>query len=544
MTPDVHDVLSTISPSPAFLRIDGPSIAVRDPSIGRSADGESKPRLGDLEPDGLAPGGYALRVADVDGRGEVFIDAPDDAGFRNAAATLAMLNTATPGQLPQLSIRDEPALPWRGTIEGFYGAPWSHEARLEHLRFCAANKLNNYAYAPKDDPYHREKWRELYPAGELARLAELVSEAVRLGVTFTYTLAPGLSMTFSSTKERELLFAKAEQLWGIGLRSFALLFDDIPPTLQQQADIDEYGADERASGYAHGIVCAEFQDRFLMPRGGERLVMVPMNYAGGESTPYRRGLAESLPKDTLVWWTGADIVVGEVTRADIDAAAASFERDLLLWDNFPVNDFDFGRLFLGPLLGRTTDLTGSRLVGVNANPMIHPTASQLGLVTVADWAWNPRDYSPAFSARRALGVVAGSLAPLIQPLVAVTSAWPPSADRSPEFTAATAAALSGDDGAYERLDQALSSLVSLPRTLADADDELVREVRPWLDAAATEARIAQAATEILASGRVASAEEKSRIRGDFDALDALSKGEPNVLRTLLGDYTRAVLDRT
>ena len=39
----------------------------------------------------------------------------------------------------------------RGVVEGFYGTPWKHDARLEVMSFLAARGMNAYAYAPKDD---------------------------------------------------------------------------------------------------------------------------------------------------------------------------------------------------------------------------------------------------------------------------------------------------------------------------------------------------------------------------------------------------------
>ena len=43
----------------------------------------------------------------------------------------------------------------RGVVEGFYGTPWTHDARLEVISFLAARGMNAYAYAPKDDARHR-----------------------------------------------------------------------------------------------------------------------------------------------------------------------------------------------------------------------------------------------------------------------------------------------------------------------------------------------------------------------------------------------------
>ncbi len=55
------------------------------------------------------------------------------------------------------------AIPLRGIVEGFYGTPWTTTDRMDILGFCGEHGLNAYIYAPKDDPYHRDKWREPYP---------------------------------------------------------------------------------------------------------------------------------------------------------------------------------------------------------------------------------------------------------------------------------------------------------------------------------------------------------------------------------------------
>lgn len=41
-------------------------------------------------------------------------------------------------------------------------------------------KMNAYIYAPKSDPYHREKWREPYPASELDRMKELIKQLMKI----------------------------------------------------------------------------------------------------------------------------------------------------------------------------------------------------------------------------------------------------------------------------------------------------------------------------------------------------------------------------
>ena len=48
---------------------------------------------------------------------------------------------------------------YMGIVEGFYGVPWNFNIRADLLQFCGEYKLNSYIYAPKDDEYHRSKWR-------------------------------------------------------------------------------------------------------------------------------------------------------------------------------------------------------------------------------------------------------------------------------------------------------------------------------------------------------------------------------------------------
>ena len=46
------------------------------------------------------------------------------------------------GQVPLTKITDWPDIEFRGSVEGFYGGPWSHQARLSQIKFYGENKLN------------------------------------------------------------------------------------------------------------------------------------------------------------------------------------------------------------------------------------------------------------------------------------------------------------------------------------------------------------------------------------------------------------------
>jgi hyaluronoglucosaminidase len=270
----------------------------------------------------------------------------------------------------------------RGVIEGFYGAPWTHEERLDLIRFCGAHGLNTWVHAPKDDPYHRKRWRQPYPEPELERFAELVREAERNGVEFAYAIAPGLSIREGDESELEALDAKREHLRSAGVATFQLLWDDIER--------------EAVSPEAQ----AEISNRFAR---GESLVVCPMGYAGTGDSPYRRAFAPRLDPQIVVYWTGPEVVSLGINREALDTTVQRFHgHELLLWDNYPANDFAPETLFLAPLRGRDPRLAEGRLSGTVANAMLHAVPSKLALATVADWARDPASYDALESYERAL----------------------------------------------------------------------------------------------------------------------------------------------
>ena len=287
-----------------------------------------------------------------------------------------------------------------GVIEGFYGPPWTHEERLDLIRFCAAEGLTTWVHAPKDDPYHRDRWSEPYPDDELARLGELAHAAREAGVDFAYAIAPGLSICYSQERDFEQLVAKCEQVRSVGVSTFQLLWDDVEHTFSCAQDDERYGHEERPSAAAQ----AELSNRFAasVDQTG-RLVVCPMGYAGTGDSAYRRVFRRLLDPGIVAYWTGPEVVSLAIAREELDAAVARFgDRDLLIWDNYPVNDFDPGRLFLGPLRGRDPRLASGRLVGLIANAMLQAVPSKLALATVADFVRDPGGYDALRSFGRAL----------------------------------------------------------------------------------------------------------------------------------------------
>jgi hyaluronoglucosaminidase len=249
-------------------------------------------------------------------------------------------------------------------IEGFYGRPWSWDERLDVMAWCHERGMTDYVYAPKDDPLHRARWRDPYPADELDGFERLASAGtLRLG----FALSPGLSIDYGSRDDRDALAAKVDQVVAVGVHLVVLAVDDIPPA--------------PGLGRSHAELTAWLAEHL---DGRAEVVLVPTDYTSVRPTPYLDDLASGCPPEVPIAWTGPTVICDQLTAADArHRASALGDRLPLVWDNYPVNDsLMTDRLFLGPLRGRDpalADLTSGWL----ANPMVQPRASKLPLASVA-----------------------------------------------------------------------------------------------------------------------------------------------------------------
>ncbi|XGA30571.1 beta-N-acetylglucosaminidase domain-containing protein [Virgibacillus sp. CBA3643] len=345
---------------------------------------------------------------------QIVLAGKDKTGTYYAAQTFGEIIQEKQGSswIPSVEIRDWPEMPLRGSIEGFYGPPWTHEDRLNQIDFYGDNKMNTYIYAPKDDPYHRDQWREPYPKEELNELKELINKSEENHVDFTFSLSPGNTICYSDDEDFDLLMDKMDEMWDSGVRSYAVFLDDIPYELHCEQDVEKFEDDPNPVAAAHAYFLNRFNDEFLEGKeDAERLITVPTDYSGMGASEYRERFAEVLDDDVIVMWTGPNVVSEEITAEQAKEASESFQQhDLLLWDNFPVNDIDRNRLFLGPLVNRDADLIDNGVIGLTSNPMNEAEASKIPLYTIADYAWNPSSYDPEESWERSIESFGGNAA--------------------------------------------------------------------------------------------------------------------------------------
>ncbi|WP_380779683.1 beta-N-acetylglucosaminidase domain-containing protein [Sphingomonas sp. R86520] len=338
--------------------------------------------------------GYTI-VSMPAGRGGVVTLAGHDAdGLFHAAQTFRQI--AARPFIPALVIHDHPAMPIRGTIEGFYGAPWSMADRTKHLEFLATVKANTYVYSPKDDPYARARWREPYPAATLSALGTLAATARRNHVDFVYAVSPGPSVCFSDPADLQALEHKFDAIRSIGVDSFYVALDDIEYAKwncdRDKATFGPSGAE--AAGIAQSRLLNAVQTQLAKADPKARpLIMVPTEYYDAKETPYKAALRKYLDPRIVVQWTGTDVVPPAISVPDALAATKAFGRKTLLWDNYPVNDYaqTTGRLLMAPYARRQAGLSGE-LTGILSNPMNQEAPSRVAVTGVAAFAWNDEAY--------------------------------------------------------------------------------------------------------------------------------------------------------
>src|SRR5438477_4997227 len=119
-----------------------------------------------------------------------------------------------------------PAAPL-GLIEGYYGRPWSWEARLATAEFLGRHGYGFFIYAPKADPYLRRRWREPHPARTAAQIAAFAEACGRLGVAFGVGLSPFEIYRNFDGEAKAALADKLSRLDALGVRHLAILFDDM-----------------------------------------------------------------------------------------------------------------------------------------------------------------------------------------------------------------------------------------------------------------------------------------------------------------------------
>lgn len=347
---------------------------------------------------------YFITVAET---GAV-VEASTEKGVFRAINTLAKL--INKNELKSGIIEDYPLFETRGYIEGFYGPTWSHEKRLSVMCLMAKYGMNTYFYAPKDDIYHREKWREKYPKKEWNSLKSLFDAATENFLDFNWCVGPGLTYKYTSDEDFNLLIEKFKSIYDMGVRGFGLLLDDIPSDFQYYEDREKYDSIVDA----HIDLINRTYNTLKTFDSDIKLTVCPTQYSGDENGYYISKFGKGIPSDVRMFWTGEEICSRVLTVRESQELLRSTNHRPLFWDNYPVNDCEmFQEMHLGALIGRDKELYKA-CDGLISNVMEYAECSKIPLMTIADYLWNPLEYNPEDSLNDAHNEILGEKADLFK----------------------------------------------------------------------------------------------------------------------------------
>ena len=412
--------------------------------------------------------GYLLEITP---KGAVIAGA-DEAGLFYGVQTL--LGSIAKGKMECCTITDWPDVAFRGTVEGFYGTPWSHKARLSQIEFYGRNKMNVYIYGPKDDPYHRDHWREAYPDAEAKRIQELNEHSKQWGVNFYWAIHPGIDIKWT-TEDRDALMAKLEKMYNLGIRSFAVFFDDI------------WGEGTKADKQAELLNYVD--DNFIAKhKDVSPLIMCPTEYNrawANDEKGYLRTLGTKMNKDVQIMWTG-NTVVHCIDKESMEWINQRIDRKAYIWWNFLVSDFVRDHILLGPAYGNGLDIADD-LSGFVSNPMEHAEASKISLYGIADYCWNMKAYDEKRDWEKGLQAVLPSNTAALRTFALYNKDLGPNGhgfrrEEGDELKSIAESALGGDvQGAALLLQKCYELKTAADVLLGDkSNPELNRELRPWL----------------------------------------------------------------
>lgn len=415
-------------------------------------------------------GAYTLNI-DKNG---IKINAYDKSGVFYALQSLRQLldsPVAQDGTLPYLSINDYPDLPYRGVVEGFYGNPWSHEVRLSLIDFYGKNKMTDYIFGPKDDPYHSSPyWRLPYPEDQAKKIRELVDACKKNHVNFVWAIHPGQDIRWDKA-DYDSLVGKLDMMYDLGVRSFAIFFDDI----------SGIGTDSRMQTKLLNDLTTDF-----VKKKGDvtNLMICPTDYTELWANPKPTGqlavYGETLNPDVEVFWTGK-VVCSDLTPSTLEFVNSRIKRPALFWWNFPVTDYCRNIILQGPVYGLDTTLSAKDVAGIESNPMEHGEASKLALYGVADYAWNIADYNPIDNWERGLENIAPEAKEAYR-LFAIHSADTQTGYRRDESWETTTFPYNEyTQEQFDALRDEFNRITKVPEQMqAISNKGLLKELNPWL----------------------------------------------------------------
>lgn len=294
-------------------------------------------------------------------------------------------------------------------LRGIKGWGWDTEQYLKEIPFLAKYKMNFLmnCYLSFDDVKNSE-WHKLFadndkrlqncnnwwkpiPAEKKKSFEEIVKKCKENGINFCFSMNPNLfsahCIKYNSDTDFVNLCKHFDWMQSLGVKWFNISLDDI----QQEID---------AKGQAKLV--NKLLEHLRRKDKNAEMIFTPTHYTGlCDNDEYTKALSKELNKDVYIFWVGMDVPSPYIKTTDAQHYKNNIKHRIIIWENYPVNDANL-TMHLGPLIKRDIDLY-KVCEGFMGNSMCTESEIQrIPLITIADYAYNPRLYNPDVSEGQAI----------------------------------------------------------------------------------------------------------------------------------------------
>lgn len=319
---------------------------------------------------------YYLEVKD----GTIVVLGKDtDAAFYGLTTLYMVFKQLDSMTISNFTVEDYSDVASRGFIEGYYGNPWSTEDRAELMTWGGYYKLNSYFYAPKDDPKHNAKWRELYTPEEIeTKIKPLAEAGNKSKCRFVFALHPYMNNPIRYGSEAnyqadlKVMQAKFEQVIEAGVRQIAILADDAA----------NFGGENYIRTLKDMTAwLKEMQKTY--PDLKLTLPFCTVEYGG-----YGESYYSQFPENVQIVMTGGRIW-GEVSNQFTESFTNNVGRGPYLWINWPCTDNSKKHLIMGGYDNFLhPGVNPEKIQGIVLNPMQQSEPSKVAIFGNACYSWN------------------------------------------------------------------------------------------------------------------------------------------------------------
>lgn len=281
-------------------------------------------------------------------------------------------------------------------IRGVKGLWWDGAEKYKNIiHWMPEHHFNFLMLCYTSFPGSGMNWRKGYAESERRQIKELAQYGALHGIDLCLSINPGLwpkpELLCSSDEDYQVLLNNYLLMSTAGVKWFALCLDDISRVLPAK-DRQKF----ETLGKAHAYLVNRIYQGLKEKSPEIKFVFCPVTYSTADAKTnldYAKDIGENTDKEIPFFWTGTEVCSPTITDDDAGEISAIFgHRKILIWDNYPANDYAPKRLFLAPIQGRSKTLY-HHVLGLVSNPMKQVEISKLPLATVGDYLWNPENYN-------------------------------------------------------------------------------------------------------------------------------------------------------